>query len=145
MIYHYQSISKGINSIVEDSTPQIKDRMERHINLDRDIIDKVRKLHAIENYHTSVSAVFRTLQEGLRKEFNAVSNDVGEFNRFIRNRPIVFSGGGSTFQGLRKGFYGFTEIYQTDVSAWEDKYIPQIDDIRSKKLAPILSVALGFL
>lgn len=143
MIYHYQSISKGINSIVEDSTPQIKDRMERHISLDSDIIDKIRKLHAIENYHSSVGTVFRTLQDRLRKEFNAVSNDVGEFNRSIRNRPIVFSGGGSTFQELRKGFYGFTEIYQTDVSAWDDKYIPQIEDIRSKKLAPILSVALG--
>lgn len=143
LIYHYQSISKGINSIIEDATPNIKDRMIQHLSLDSQGIDRTLLKLAVNKYIQSVQEVCNNLISRLRKEYFEVRRDGAEFNRSVANRPIVYTGGGSTFKSLQKSFLGFSEIFQTEASIWSDKHIPQISEIQEKKLAPILSVALG--
>lgn len=59
------------------------------------------------------------------------------------NRPLVYTGGGSTFSSLRLGYGGFLDIKQISESEWNTKAITQIKEIKSQKLFPVLSTAYG--
>ena len=61
----------------------------------------------------------------------------------FKNRPLVYSGGGSTFASLRLGYGGFIDIKQISESEWNTKVVTQIKEIKSNKLFSILSTAYG--
>ena len=69
--------------------------------------------------------------------------DKGRLFDALKNRPLVYCGGGSTFSILRESHGGYQDKKQISDKEWDTKSIPQIEEIISKGLCPILSTAYG--
>ena len=61
----------------------------------------------------------------------------------LKNRPLVYCGGGSTFKQLQKNYHGFKDKKLISHQEWDTKSIEDIDDIIKKGLCPILSTSYG--
>lgn len=61
----------------------------------------------------------------------------------IKNRPIIYCGGGSTFSILRVSHDGYVDVKQISEREWNVKSITQIQEIKVNSLFPILSTAYG--
>ena len=61
----------------------------------------------------------------------------------LKNRPLVYCGGGSTFKTLRVSYGGYQDKKQISHKEWNAKSIKDIDEIIDEELCPILSTAYG--
>ena len=61
----------------------------------------------------------------------------------LKTRPIVYTGGGSTFPILRKGYGGFKDVIHISKKEWRTKSVIDMQKIEALGLCPILSTAYG--
>ena len=61
----------------------------------------------------------------------------------LKSRPIIYSGGGSTFQTLRLIYGGFKDIIHISEKEWKTESVNEINRIKALGLCPILSTAYG--
>ena len=61
----------------------------------------------------------------------------------LKTRPIIYTGGGSTFHELRKGYDGFRDVIHISQKEWRTKAIIDMKKIEILGLCPILSTAYG--
>ncbi len=61
----------------------------------------------------------------------------------LKGRPIIYTGGGSTFELLRTEYYPFTDIIHISEKQWRMDIVKDMDIIIEQGLCPILSTAYG--
>ena len=136
-VYDYFSLSRGLNFLT-GSNPE--DNSHKDSNVSKTEL----KENLIKDYQDLVSQKFSDLYQRIIKNFESnTSFKVSRLKAVLKNRPIIFTGGGSTFSVLRRGYAGFTELHLVSEKQWNTKSVLGMDDIVEKKLCPILSTAYG--
>jgi len=137
-VYDFYSINKGLNFLT---------RAYERRNRGTDIIVKDASEinnNRITTYTTEVNQVCNSLREKLQKEFRQQTGlNIHRLLDALKNRPLVYCGGGSTFAFLRVNYGGFNDKKQISHRDWNAKSIKDIEEIVDNELCPILSTAYG--
>ena len=136
-VYDFFSINRGLNYLT-DSNPEDNFRKDSNAS-SADLKD-----HLISSYQGLVNQRFNDLYQRIIRNFKSHTRlNVEKLKKVLRNRPIIFCGGGSTFGRLRRGYAGFTELHLVSEKEWDARSVTDMPDITAKKLCPILSTAYG--
>lgn len=138
-IYNYSSIPFGINYIIETALPNLQDKFESSLNLNN--IPEKQLKDAIQQYYLNLLSTCEGLVKKLRKSFERTGFPIKKLNDALKNRVIIYSGGGSTYPELRKTVLTFSDIQHINPKVWDGLTIEEIGAII--ELCPILSTSLG--
>ena len=139
-VYDFFSISKGLNYLIkQDVTTGDALSKELHI-IDGSEIDNDRA----SLYYKDIENICNNIKENLKREWTAQTiHDKGKLLNALKNRPIIYTGGGSTIGILRRAYGGFQEIHTIDYDSWKSKEFDSKDIFSNKAMCPILSTAYG--
>lgn len=132
MIYKFWSIPRGLNYVANRSGFDYADGnfAER---AHKDVIDKYnRKKHEL---------VFNLVKDLQRKVQDETSIPVQNLRDALKDRILVYSGGGSTYDFLTKPIDTFTDIHVIDGSIWSEENIK--DKAVVSQLSVLLTTAYG--
>jgi hypothetical protein len=138
-IYDYFSIPFGINYIIETALPELQDKFEANLDLNEIEKDKLKK--AITQYKERLLLECENLLGRLSSNFERTGFSNNRLIDALKNRIVVYSGGGSTYDNLRTQLSYFKDIRHVSSKIWEGLTINELDQY--KKYTPILSTALG--
>lgn len=136
-IYDFYSIDKGLNFL----TNAIHLRSNRITSNIRccDIMQE-----RIDVFKFYINQIHDTLKRRLRNSFEeSTTLSVKKLFDALKNRPLVYSGGGSTFKQLRTPCCGFNDIIHISGKQWNMKCVVDSNKIQEEGLCPILSTAYG--
>lgn len=138
-IYDYSSIPFGLNFIVETANPNLQDKFETSLSL-YDIPSKS-LTPAIKQYYTNLSMACYNLVNRLKRAFERTEYPDFMLINALKNRPVIYSGGGSTYDELRLPVNMFSDIMHINPKVWEGMTIDEIE--KYLPLCPIISTSLG--
>lgn len=139
-VYDYFSINKGLNYLTcaED---KVKDSRSLDSNV-KNVIE-INATRLIE-FTKEVGRIANHLHQKLINEFISQTNlKIERLNVALKNRPLIYSGGGSTFPNVIRVYDGFKELKVISFNEWNQKAVKDISEIKSRNLCPILSTAYG--
>lgn len=103
-------------------------------------IDMARRELFIKELGKQVKGLITKLQN----EFKAQTDfELQRLMDALQSRPLIYCGGGSTFQTLQVDYSCFKDKKMISYREWDAKSVEDIKDIVDKKLVPILSTAYG--
>ena len=137
-VYDFYSLNKGLNFLTGANE---SNRAGPEVNVqDASEIIQGRRVA----YINELNRVCDTLRTKLQKEFKQQTGlSMHRLLDALKNRPLVYCGGGSTFKALRVNYGGYQDKKQISHKEWNIKSIRDIDDIINGELCPILSTAYG--
>lgn len=138
-IYDYSSIPFGINFITETALPNLQDKFEANIDLNN--ISSNQLNNAIKHYYDNLVNACDSLVKKLRKSFEKTGFPINKLTDALRNRAVIYSGGGSTYEQLRRDILTFSDVKHVSNKIWEGMTIDEINSLVS--LCPILATSLG--
>lgn len=136
-VYDFYTINKGLNFLTEAKN--------RNLGTSVNIVDESEiKQELRKVYFKKIHNICNSLRDKLLDEFKKQTT-LKEYRLLdaLKNRPLVYSGGGSTFKCLRNTYLGFQEKKQISHNEWNVKCVKDIEDIINLGLCPILSTAYG--
>lgn len=141
-IYRYESIPKGINWILQEALGEAA-ILRNRAHLDTESTSKVynqKVSNAINRYNQSVANVCANIVKMLWSEWieKMGTSTKNHLTAALQNRPIIYMGGGSTYQKLKKDVGCFTDVHTIDGEFWSGIQIENVGD-----LYPVLNTALG--
>ena len=137
-VYDFFSINKGLNYLT---------CVYEHENVNLD--SNVRHQSEINNSRrgilkNEIHQICAKLKRNLYKELSSqTSFSPSRLTEALKNRPIVYCGGGSTFNTLLLPYDVFRDIKLISHNEWDSKSVSEMTLIQSRKLCPILSTAYG--
>ena len=137
-VYDFYSINKGLNYLTganegNQTGTEVNVRDASEINNGRRNV-----------YINEVNQVCDNLRSKLQREFKLQTGlNMHRLLDALKNRPLVYCGGGSTFKTLRVSYGGYQDKKQISHKEWNAKSIKDIDEIIDEELCPILSTAYG--
>lgn len=137
-VYRFYSINKGLNYLTEaDATNDT-----RHDSNVKDFSEiNAERLCA---FSSELNQICINLRDALKKEFKMQSElPIQRLTDALSARPLVYSGGGSTFGKLRQPHLGFKDIIHISEKEWHSEVMKDMETINAMKLCPILSTAYG--
>ena len=137
-VYDFYSLNKGLNFLTGANESK---RAGTEVNVqDASEIIQGRRVA----YINELNRVCDTLRSKLQKEFKQQTGlSMHRLLDALKNRPLVYCGGGSTFKTLRVSYGGYQDKKQISHKEWNVKSIKDIDEIIDEELCPILSTAYG--
>lgn len=139
-LYDYFSINKGLNYLTGED--QVEDETyfkDFHIIKGNEIDSKRFKILNQEIHNLNDDLV-----ERLKYEWSSQTiHNLDKLRTALRNRPLVYTGGGSTIGSLRKTYDGFSEIHQITYDSWQSKLFDNKAPFHELNMCPILSTAYG--
>ena len=138
-IYDYSSIPFGINYIAETALPNLQDKFEANIDLNK--IDSNQLNNAVKQYYGNLINACDSLVKKLRRNFEKTGFPINKLTDALKNRIVIYSGGGSTYEQLRRDILTFSDVKHMSNKIWEGMTIDEINSLVS--LCPILSTSLG--
>lgn len=133
-VYGLYSIDKGLNYLTDVMNTNNKNNSIQNI-LKKDKIDKFQK---------EIKTVCSNIISRLEQEFNDQSKlPIDRLTAALKNRPIIYTGGGSTFDCLRMSYLEFKDIIHISTKEWRTECVADIDFIAKSNLCPILSTSYG--
>lgn len=137
-VYDFYSINKGLNYLT-GANESNQTGTEVNVQDASEIIQGRRVF-----YINELNQVCDTLRSKLQKEFRLqTSLSMHRLLDALKNRPLVYCGGGSTFKTLRVSYGGYQDKKQISHKEWNMKSIRDMDEIIDERLCPILSTAYG--
>lgn len=137
-VYDFYSINKGLNFLT-NANENLPTGTEVNVKDASEIIQSRRSV-----YINEVNHVCDSLRSKLQHEFKKQSGlSIHRLFDALKNRPLVYCGGGSTFKNLRVSYGGYQDRKQISHKEWNVKSITDIDYIIDEGLCPILSTAYG--
>ena len=137
-VYDFFSINKGLNFLTGANE---NNQIGTVVNvLDASEINQGRR----NAYINEVNHVCNSLQAKLQHEFKRQTG-LENYRLFdaLKNRPLVYCGGGSTFKSLRVCYGGYQDRKLISHKEWNAKSVKDMDEIIDNELCPILSTAYG--
>ena len=128
-----------MNYIIEKANPHLKDKFDIDLNLS--IIDSQELSSVISSYYQKLRGSCGDLVEKLFTSFSKTDYPAFKLKDALKKRTIVYSGGGSTYDFLRKPVFPFTDIIQINPKIWQGMNIKEISKFID--VCPIVSTALG--
>lgn len=137
-VYDFYSINKGLNFLTGANE---SNQSGTTVN----VLDGAEIIQSRRNtYINEVNQVCDSLKNKLQTEFKKQTGlHVHRLLDALKNRPLVYCGGGSTFKSLRVGYGGYQDRKQISHKEWNVKAIKDINNIILDDLCPILSTAYG--
>ena len=84
------------------------------------------------------------LEERLKVEFKSQTNlEIRRLRDALKNRPLIYTGGGSTFKEMLKPYMEFKEIHTISYDNWKTKFFDDYGLFNIQSLCPVLSTAYG--
>lgn len=155
-VYDFFSINKGLNFLTnvqpEDYTPLSSFKSSHYSTLESYKKQKGSNVFFaneinfknVEKFVSEMNAKCNNLIKKLQCEFKEQTNlPLYRLSDALKNRPLIYCGGGSTFKQLQRSYYGFKDKKLISHQEWNVKSIKDIDDIIKKGLCPILSTSYG--
>lgn len=137
-VYDFFSVGKGLNYLT--GADESED-MELDGNVKSE--SKIGQARKYE-YFKYIRDVCKDLISRLFDEFKRqTSLDARRLSNALKQRPLVYCGGGSTFKSLCQPYYDFKEIKEITHDIWNTKSVNDLDEIVDNGLCPILSTAYG--
>ncbi len=142
-IYGYYSVDVGINYLVEYATARedVFSRENMLTQISYNSLTRAQRKRANEKFNKSVTAEVDNIVHALQKEFGSIGLSPKRLLDALKNRTIVYSGGGSTSDELCGGIRYFTDIKKISSDIWRGYIIENETEV--KPLAHILTTALG--
>lgn len=139
-VYDYYSIDKGLNFLANYALYDVNDnRIDSTIKTQNQISMKNRTELINDIAHVVCSLISR-----LESEFTKQSDlSIHRLRDALKTRPVIYTGGGSTFEIMRSQYSGFIDVIPVTDREWKKEYIKDIDEIKTLGLCPILSTAYG--
>lgn len=138
-VYDFRSINKGLNYLTNVSALSDDDRADSNV---RDSSQLVR--YALMAFNDEINNLCSSLRTRLFKEYRIQGDHPESYlENALKNRPIVYTGGGSSFAILRKGYQEFKDVIHVSYRNWNSSAISELTTIASRGLCPILSTAYG--
>lgn len=109
-IYHFESISKGLNFFLEYEDRQSHKSIEATLQNDLNDISKHAFKQAQTEYNTNIEAFIVKLLTSLNRDAYAKGHNRFALINAINNRPIIYTGGGSSDNRMRRKIKVFTDI-----------------------------------
>lgn len=137
-VYDFYSINKGLNYLTGANE---NNQRGTEVNV-QDASEIIQGRRVV--YINELNQVCDTLRSKLQKEFRLqTSLSMHRLLDALKNRPLVYCGGGSTFKTLRVSYGGYQDKKQISHKEWNMKSIRDMDEIIDEGLCPILSTAYG--
>lgn len=137
-LYDFHSVDKGLNFLIDSENRQ-------HKQLDSNVKDASEILTIRRDiFRDELIDYCNNLTERLVNEFKQQCNlEVSQLYNALKSRPIIYTGGGSTFSLLRTGYTEFKDIIHISEKEWQTKSISELGRIKKLGLCPILSTSYG--
>ncbi len=137
-VYAFFSLDKGLNFLTH-ADDEIKPGVDSNVSNASEI-----DLKRLKYFQKEIRKVCSIIRNDLHKQLKAQTSFMPRtLNNALRGRPLVYSGGGSTFKILRSVYDTYEEIKLISDKEWNDKSVEDIEYIIKDKLCPILSTAYG--
>lgn len=137
-VYDFFSLNKGLNFLTRAND---SNRFDTTVNVQNaDEIDGRLRVAYINEINQICDGLKIKLQNELKKQTRRSLRDL---EHGLKNRPLVYCGGGSSFKSLRVNYGGFKDKKLISHTEWNTKSITDIDYIIEDELCPILSTAYG--
>lgn len=137
-VFGFYSLNKGLNYLV-DSENDRQNRPNANIRQEAEIRHERR-----EEYCQEISSLCGKLLKRLVEEFTRQTDyPAYKVKDALKSRPIIYTGGGSTFPRLRSPYLGFADIIHISGKEWRQDAMMGMREINSQALCPVLSTAYG--
>lgn len=138
-VYDFTSVNKGLNYLTFAERRTDDSRTDSNIKQSSEI-DGSRR----HDFNDNIERVCTQLIHKLQREFKLQTTlRLDRLMDALKTRPIVYTGGGSTFSLLRKGYGGFKDVIHISKKEWRTKSVIDMQKIEALGLCPILSTAYG--
>lgn len=137
-VYAFYSINKGLNFLTDAENKDMK-HLDSNVKSEHEIHPTKRNI-----FHNSINATCQDLIDKLQKHFKKQTKlQIHRLMDALKTRPIIYTGGGSTFPSLRERHAGFRDKIHISEKEWRTKSVKDLDIIIKMGLCPILSTAYG--
>lgn len=130
-IYKYWSLPRGLNYIAE---------MSGFDYYDKDFIKNARQ-EVIDKFNSKKDEVVYNLIQKLIELVRAHGLFKSNLINALRNRILVYNGGGSTYSEITKSVYSFTDVRVADSELWAEEIVKEKNKV--SKLFNLLTTAYG--
>lgn len=137
LIYDFYSLNKGLNYLIDADNDTAR-KVTSNVKDDSEISD-IRK----SDYTKNIRMLCGDLWNRLVCDYKKTGRPLHYFMQALKGRPIIYTGGGSTFELLRTEYNPFTEIIHISEREWHKEFVKDMDIICELGLCPILSTAYG--
>lgn len=131
IIYRFTSIPYGLNYLTK------ADELDKELDIKNHKISPDR----LDTFHQLVKNCCKELERILVNEFAKTGFDQTKLLDALRTRPILYTGGGSSFSFLREGYSGFSDVKHVSIKEWHTEEINDLEKVKS--LCPVLSTCYG--
>lgn len=137
-VYAFYSINKGLNFLIDAENKDIA-HLDSNVKSEQEIHPTRRDI-----FRNSINAICQNLFHKLQQHFKKQTKlQVHRLMDALKIRPIIYTGGGSTFPSLRERHAGFRDKIHISEKEWRTKSVKDLDIIIKQELCPILSTAYG--
>lgn len=137
-VYAFYSINKGLNFLIDAENKDIA-HLDSNVKSEQEIHPTRRDI-----FCNSINAICQNLIGKLQQHFKKQTKlPVHRLMDALKTRPIIYTGGGSTFPSLRERHAGFIDKIHISEKEWRTKSVKDLDIIIKQELCPILSTAYG--
>ncbi|MCF0186549.1 MAG: hypothetical protein HUJ98_08705 [Bacteroidaceae bacterium] len=138
-VYDFFSIDKGLNFLTDATAYNNKKDLDSNVKNESEIIWEKQSI-----YNREIQKKCTDLISHLSDEFHRQGSlSASALENALKNRPIIYCGGGSTFPSLLNKYGGFSDIKKISDKEWDKKSVRDMDEISKLHLCPILSTAYG--
>lgn len=132
-IYKYWSIPVGLNYLAEESG---FDYFEHELK--QDFKDSV-----VDAYNAEKTKVVRKLISILYSKLSKTAISKNRLTAALKDRILVYMGGGSTFSNVTNEHQPFTDVRRIDQTIWKEEQVKDKPEV--EKLCTLLSVSFGLV
>ena len=132
-VYDFFSVDKGLNFLTGiDSMSSEEPPSNRIIRKNTTIL------------YSEILRLCTNLVERLKVEFKCQTElEVRRLTDALKNRPLIYTGGGSTFREVLYPYNDFKELHTISYDNWKSKLFDDKSLFRDSSLCPVLSTAYG--
>lgn len=132
-VYDFFSVDKGLNYLTGVDVKS-SDAFPSNIIIP----------HNTTVFYTEILRLCANLVERLKIEFkNQTELELRRLTDALKNRPLIYTGGGSTYRELLYRYCDFKELHTISYDNWNRKFFDDDDLFRDNTLCPVLSTAYG--
>lgn len=136
-IYELMSAPIGLNFLTKAEENLDSGKLDSNVDANTEL-DYVRKAEYIDEI---AKTCYRLRQRILKLYDNSTKLNRDRIREALKDRLIIYTGGGSTFKSLRRAYDGFTDIKHITTREWGTQSFEDMEEI--SRLCPILSTVFG--
>ncbi len=136
-IYELISVPMGLNFLTKAEENLDSGKLDSNVDANTSL-DRIRE----KDYIREITNTCNRLRQKILSLFrNSTKLYEYRVNNALKNRPVIFTGGGSTFASLRREYGDFSDIKHITIREWGSQSFEDMEDI--VRLCPILSTVFG--